>query len=93
MKKLLSFFFALTMIFPLSACSAAEEPENPSSAPSESSSAISVQETPDGGSSEPEASEAEVSESGESFQTCRFRRVFYLFKYYKFNPIHLKRKR
>lgn len=65
MKKLLSFFFALTMIFPLSACSAAEEPESPSSAPSESSSAISVQETPDGGSSEPEASEAEVSESGE----------------------------
>lgn len=65
MKKLLSFFLALTMIFPLSACSAAEEPESPSSAPSESSSAISVQETPDGGSSEPEASEAEVSESGE----------------------------
>lgn len=65
MKKLLSFFFALTMIFPLSACSAAEEPENPSSAPSESSSAISVQETPDGGSSETEASESEVSESGE----------------------------
>ena len=65
MKKLLSFFLALTMIFPLSACSAAEEPENPSSAPSESSSAISVQETPDGGSSETEASGAEVSERGE----------------------------
>lgn len=64
MKKILSFFLALTMIFSLAACSTTEERVNSSSESSESSSAGS-QDPLDSNSSETEASTPDSSETGE----------------------------
>lgn len=64
MKKILSFFLALTMIFSLAACSTTEDRVNSSSESSESSSVVS-QDLPNSSFSETEASTPESPETGE----------------------------
>ena len=58
MKKVISLFLALTIIFSLAACGATEEQVNTSSESSESSSSVS-QVPPDSSSSETEAGKAQ----------------------------------
>ena len=65
MKKTISLFLALTMLFSLAACSATEERVNSSSESSEGSSTASAQESPDSSSLETEESNPESSETGE----------------------------
>ena len=62
MKKIISFFLAITMALSLAACSATENQENRSSEALESSSAVLEQETIDSSSSEMKASGSEPSE-------------------------------
>ena len=65
MKKIISFFLAITMALSLAACSATENQENRSSEALESSSAVLEQETIDSSSSEMKASGSEPSEIDE----------------------------
>lgn len=65
MKKIISFFLAITMALSLAACSATENQENQSSEALESSSAVLEQETIDSSSSEMKASGSEPSEIDE----------------------------
>lgn len=62
MKKIISFFLAITMALSLAACSTTENQENQSSEALESSSAVLEQETIDSSSSEMKASGSEPSE-------------------------------
>ena len=65
MKKIISFFLAITMALSLAACSTTENQENQSSEALESSSAVLEQETIDSSSSEMKASGSEPSEIDE----------------------------
>ena len=65
MKKIISFFLAITMALSLAACSKTENQENQSSEALESSSAVLEQETIDSSSSEMKASGSEPSEIDE----------------------------
>ena len=65
MKKIISFFLAITMALSLAACSTTENQENRSSEALESSSAVLEQETIDSSSSEMKASGSEPSEIDE----------------------------
>ena len=65
MKKILSFFLAITMVLSLTACGTAENQESGSSEASESSSTAPEQETTDSSSSEMEASGSGASKTSE----------------------------
>lgn len=65
MKKIISFFLAITMALSLAACSTTENQENRSSEALESSSAVLEQETIDSSSSEMKAPGSEPSEIDE----------------------------
>ena len=61
MKKILSVFLAMTMLFSLAACGTTEDQENSSAEPSDSGSAVSGQEASNSESANSESSEMETA--------------------------------
>ena len=61
MKKILSVFLAMTMLFSLAACGTTEDQENSSAEPSDSGSAVSGQEASNSESANSESSEVETA--------------------------------